>query len=183
MDYFYYKDVLAGFLLIAYILYALIIFSKRYIFKMKSAQIIKIPVSRNTINNILLITLTYVISIPVFIFYFSKGLRRVYWCFVNREDYYLRRQGFFNDDYDNPLIVVFIIFYFFLLIKFILSFKTYYTIRKDNFIFISWLIFIVLLDVPGKGHDIRTFSHRLIIYIVLLFLYFTVRNKLIKDSH
>ena len=55
MNYFEYKDALAGFLLLSYILYNIIVLSKSFILKKKSIQIIKIPVSRNTIQYIFLI--------------------------------------------------------------------------------------------------------------------------------
>lgn len=182
MDYFFYKDVLAAFLFFSYILYTLLFFSKRYIFKKKSAQIIKIPVARNTIQYILLIILTYVITIPVFTFYFSKGLRLLYLQFVDNNDPYLRRQGFFNDDYDSIVIVVYFIFYFFLIIKLILRYKTLYTIRKDTFLITSLFAFLYIGDSAGMGYDIRTYSHIIITVLFFLSLYFVVRNKVNYES-
>ena len=55
MDYFGYKDALAGFLFLSYVLYSLTIVVRRYLLKKKSTHIIKIPVARNTIQYILLI--------------------------------------------------------------------------------------------------------------------------------
>lgn len=182
MDYFFYKDVLVGFLLITYILYVLIIFSKRYKFKKKSAQIIKIPVARNTIQYILLIILTYVISIPVFTYYFSKGLRLLYLQFMDNNDPYLHRQGFFNDDYDSISIVLFFIYYFFLIIKLILSYKTCYTIRKDTFLITSLIVFLYIGDCAGMSYDIRTYSHLVITVLFFLVMYFVFRNKINFES-
>lgn len=181
MDYFFYKDVLGGYLLISYIIYTLVIFIKRFIFKKKSAQIIKIPVAKNTIQYILLIILTYIVSIPVLTYYFSKGLRLIYIQFVDRKDSFLIRKGFFNDDYDSRFITYFVFFYFLLIIKLIVSHTTRYTIRKDNFIVVSWFIFMAFLGAWGKGNDIRTYSHEIITELFFLFMYFVVRNKVIKD--
>ena len=183
MDYFFYKDVLVGFLLIAYILYVLIIFSKRYKFKKKSTHIIKIPVARNTIQYILLIILTYIVTIPISTYYFGKGLRLLYCQFVVTEDYYLRRQGFFLDDYDSEIIAWVVLFYFFLIIKLIFSFITRnYTIRKDNFILISWFVLLSVFNSIGMGHDIRTYTHEVLTVFFMVIMYFVVRNKVNNDS-
>ena len=55
MDYFEYKDALVVYLLLSYFLYSLIIIIKRYGFKKKSIQIIRIPISRNSIQSLFLI--------------------------------------------------------------------------------------------------------------------------------
>ena len=180
MDYFDHKDALAGFLLLSYILYSLTIVVSCYLLKKKSTQIIKIPVVRNSIQYILLIILTYIVTIPVFTYYFSKGLRLIYHQFVNREDNYLNRQGFFLDHYDNHVIGWFVWFYFFLLVKMIVSQILHYTIRKDSFIIISMFTFFVLIESYGKGYDFRTYSHFVLTEFFLLIIYFVIRNKVIK---
>ena len=183
MDYFGYKDALAGFLFLSYVLYSLTIVVRRYLLKKKSTQIIKIHVKRNTIQYILLIILTYIVTIPVFTYYFSKGLRLIYHQFVDREDYYLRRQGFFLDDYDSEIIAWVVLFYFFLIIKLIFSFITRnYTIRKDNFIIISWFILMSVFNSIGMGHDIRTYTHEVLTVLFLVIMYFVVRDKVNNDS-
>ena len=121
MDYFGYKDALAGFLFLSYVLFSLTIIVRRYLLKKKSTHIIKIPVASNTIQYILLIILTYIVTIPISTYYFGKGLRLLYCQFVVTEDYYLRRQGFFLDDYDSEIIAWVVLFYFFLIIKLILK--------------------------------------------------------------
>jgi hypothetical protein len=181
MDYFDYKDTLGGFLLLSYFLYSLTIVVRRYLLKKKSTQIIKIPVARNTIQYILLIILTYIVTIPVFTYYFSKGLRLIYHQFVDRQDYYLIRQDFFSDDYDSKVISSIVWFYFFLIIKLIFNYITRYTIRKDNYIILSMFTFLVLVESFGKGYDIRTYSHFVLTELFLLIMYFIVRNKVIKD--
>jgi hypothetical protein len=181
MDYFDYKYTLGGFLLLSYFLYSLTIVVRRYLLKKKSTQIIKIPVARNTIQYILLIILTYIITIPVFTYYFSKGLRLIYHQFVDREDYYLNRQGFFLDHYDNHVIGWVVWFYFFLLVKLIVNHILHYTIRKDSFIIISMFTLLVLIESYGKGYDIRTYSHFVLTELFLLIMYFIVRYKVIKD--
>lgn len=181
MDYFGYKDALAGFLFLSYVFYSLTIVVRRYLLKKKSTQIIKIPITRNNIQNILLIILTYIVTIPVFTYYFSKGLRLIYHQFVDRGDYYLNRQGFFLDDYDNHVIGWFVWFYFFLLVKLIVNHILHYTIIKDSFIIISMFTLLVLIECYGKGYDIRTYSHFVLTELFLLVMYFIVRNKVIKD--
>jgi hypothetical protein len=181
MDYFGYKDALAGCLVLSYVFYSLTIVVRRYLLKKKSTQIIKIPVARNTIQYILLIILTYIVTIPVFTYYFSKGLRLIYHQFVDREDYYLNRQGFFLDHYDNHVIGWVVWFYFFLLVKLIVSHILHYTIRKDSFIILSMFTLLVLIESYGKGYDIRTYSHFVLTKLFLLIMYFIVRNKVIKD--
>jgi small-conductance mechanosensitive channel len=183
MDYFDNKDTLGGLLLLSYFLYSLIIFVLRYLLKKKSTQIIKIPVARNTIQFILLIILTYVVTIPVLTYYFSKGLRLIYHQFVDREDYYLNRQGFFLDRYDNHVIAWVVWFYFFLIIKLIFNHITRYTIRKDNYIILSMFTFLVIIESYGKGYDIRTYSHFVLTECFFLIMYFVIRNKVIKDFH
>ena len=181
MDYFDHKDVLAGFLLLSYILYSLTIVVSRYLLKKKSNQIIKIPVVRNTIQYIFLIILTYIVTILVFTYYFSKGLRLIYYQFVDREDYYLNRQGFFLDHYDNHVIGWVVWFYFFLIVKLIFSYLTRYTIRKDNFIIVSMFTFLFLIESYGKGYDIRTYSHFVLTECFLLIMYFVIRNRVNKN--
>lgn len=181
MDYFGYKDALAGCLVLSYILYSFTIVVRRYLLKKKSTQIIKIPIARNTIQYISLIILTYIFTIPVFTYYFSKGLRLIYHHFVDIEDYYLNRQGFFLDHYDNHVIGWAVWFYFFLLAKLSVSQILHYTIRKDSFIILSMFTFLVLIESYGKGYDIRTYSHFVITEFFLLVLYLIVRNKTLKD--
>ncbi len=181
MDYFFYKDVLGGWILISYFLYSLILIVKLYALKRKSSEIINISITRNTIINILLIILTYLVTIPVFTYYFGKALRLFYCQFVDREDNYLIRQGFFSDSYDSIVNSSIVGFYIFLLIKLIFSLTTRYTIRKDNFIVISMFIFFIVLEASGKGHDIRTYSHFILTELFFLSTYFVVRNKVIKD--
>lgn len=181
MDYFDYKDALAGCLVLSYVLYSLAIVVRRYLLKKKSTQIIKIHVKRNTIQYILLIILTYIVTIPVFTYYFSKGLRLIYHQFVDREDHYLNRQWFFLGRYDNHVIGWVVWFYFFLIFKLIFSQRTRYTIRKDNFIILSMFTLLVLIESFGKGYDIRTYSHFVLTELFLLIMYFIVRNKVIKD--
>jgi hypothetical protein len=181
MDYFFYKDVLGGWLLISYCLYCLIIFVKGYVLKRKSLQIINIPITRNTIINILLIISTYLLTIPVFTYYFGKILRLVYCQFIDRQDYYLIRQGFFSDDYDSKVITSIVGFYLFLIVKLIFSHITHYTIRKDNFIILSMFTFLVLIESNGKGNNIITYSHFLLTELILIIMYFIVRNEVIKD--
>jgi hypothetical protein len=181
MDYFDYKYALGGYLLLSYILYSLTIVVRCYLLKKKSIQIIKIPVARNTIQYILLIILTYIVTIPVITYYFSKGLRLIYHQFVDRGDYYLNRQGFFLDYYDNHVIGWVVWFYFFLLVKLIVNHILHYTIRKDSFIIISMFTLLVLIESYGKGYDIRTYSHFVLTELFLLIMYFIVRNKVIKD--
>jgi hypothetical protein len=179
MDYFEYKDALAACLLMTYFLYSLIIIIKRYGFKKKSMQIIRIPISRNSIQSLFLIILTYLITFPVFTYYFGKGLRLFYCQFVVKEDYYLRRQGFFLDDYDSKHLAWVVLFYFFLIIKLIYSFIIRnYTIRKDNFIIITLFTFMVFLQAWGNGNDIRTYSHFILTGLFFLIIYFLFRNKL-----
>lgn len=181
MDYLFYKDALGGWILISYLIYSLILIVKRYVLKRKSLQIINIPITRNTIINNLLIILTYLVTIPVFTYYFGKVLRLLYCQFVDRQDNYLIRQGFFSDSYDSRVIFPIIGFYFFLLIKWIFSLTTGYTIRKDSFIIISMFTFLVLIESYGKGHNIWTYSHFLLTELILIIMYFIVRNKVIKD--
>ena len=183
MDYFYYKDALGGYLLLSYFLYSLTIVTRRYLLKKKSTLIIKIPITRNNVKNISLIILTYLVTIPVFTYYFSKGLRLVYCLFVDREDYYLNRQGFFLDRYDNHVIGWVVWFYFFLIVKLIFSQRTRYTIRKDNFIIISMFTFLVFIESFGKGYDFRTYSHFVLTECFVLIMYFVTRNKVLKDFH
>ena len=180
MDYFDYKDALGGYILLSYFLYSLIIFVRRYLLKKKSPQIIKIPVPRNTIQYILLIILTYIVTIPVFTYYFSKGLRLIYHQFVDRQDYYLIRQGFFSDDYDSKVISSIVWFYLFLIVKLIFSHITRYTIRKDNYIILSMFTFLVIIESFGRGYDIRTYSHLVLTECFFLIMYFVIRNKVIK---
>jgi hypothetical protein len=180
MDYFDYKDTLGGFLLLSYFLYSLTIVVRRYLLKKKSTQIIKIPVARNTIQYILLIILTYIVTIPVFTYYFSKGLRLIYLQFVDRQDYYLIRQGFFSDDYDSKVISSIIWFYLFLIVKLIFSHITRYTIRKDNYIILSMFTFLVIIESLGRGYDIRTYCHLVLTECFFLIMYFIVRKKVIK---
>ena len=143
MDYSGYKDVLAGFLFLSYVLYSLTIVVRRYLLKKKSTQFIKIHVTRNTIQYILLIILTYIVTIPICTYYFSKGLRLLYLLFIDNDDLYLFRQGFYREDFDERKIVaICIVFYLFLIIKLILSYTSRYTIRKDNFIVISLFTFL-----------------------------------------
>lgn len=78
MDYFEYKDALAGYLLLICFIYYIFIFVKRYVFKVKSNQIFRVPISRNSVQNILLVILIYTITIPTIAYYFSKGLRFIY---------------------------------------------------------------------------------------------------------
>jgi hypothetical protein len=181
MDYFDYKYALGGYLLLSYISYSLIIVVRRYFLKKKSTQIIKIPVARNTIQYILLIILTYIVTIPVLTYYFSKGLRLIYHQFVDREDYYLNRQEFFLDHYDNHVIGWVVWFYFFLLVKLIVSNILHYTIRKDSFIILSMFTLLVLIESYGKGYDIRTYSHFVLVEYFFLIMYLIVRNKTLKD--
>ncbi len=181
MDYFGYKDALAGFLFLSYILYSLIIVVRRYLLKKKSTQIIKIHVARNTIQYVLLIILTYIVTIPIFSYYFSKGLRLIYHQFVDKEDYYLNRQGFFLDHYDNHVIGWLVWFYFFLIVKLIFSQITRSTIRKDDFIIISMFTFLFVIESLGKGYDFRTYSHFVLTEFFLLITYFVFRNKILKD--
>ncbi len=181
MDYFDYKDALAGFLFLSYVLYSLTIVVRRYLLKKKSTHIIKIPVARNTIQYILLIILTYIVTIPVFTYYFSKGLRLIYYQFVDREDYYLNRQGFFLDHYDIHVIGWVVWFYFFLLVKLFVSHIPHYTIRKDSFIIISMFTILVLIESYGKGYDIRTYSHFVLTECFLLIMYFVIRNRVNKN--
>lgn len=177
MDSFFYKDALGGWILISYFLYSLILIVKRYVLKRTSMQIINIPLTKNTITNILLIILTYMVTIPIFTYYFGKVLRLLYCQFVDREDHYLIRQGFFSDDYDSKIISSIVGFYFFLLIKLIFSLTTRYTIRKDNFMVISMFTLMIVLSASGKSHDIRTYSHFILIQLAFLSTYFVVRNK------
>lgn len=177
MDYFDYKDALAGFLFLSYVLYSLTIVIRRYLLKKKSTQFIEIHVTRNTIQYILLIILTYIVTIPVFTYYFSKGLRLIYHQFVDREDYYLKRQGFFLDHYDNHVIGWVVWFYFFLIVKLIFSQRTRYSIRKDDFTIISMFTFLVFIESFGKGYDIRTYSLFVLTGLFILTIYFVVRNK------
>ena len=170
MDYFDYKDALGGYILLSYFLYSLIIFVRSYLLKKKSPQIIKIPVPRNTIQYILLIILTY----------FSKGLRLIYHQFVDRQDYYLIRQGFFSDDYDSKVISSIVWFYLFLIVKLIFSHIIRYTIRKDNYIILSMFTFLVIIESFGRGYDIRTYSHLVLTECFFLIMYFVIRNKVIK---
>lgn len=180
MDYFGYKDALAGCLVLSYVFYSLTIVVRRYLLKKKSTKIIKIPVARNTIQYILLIILTYIVTIPVFTYYFSKGLRFIYHQFVDRQDYYLIRQGFFLDHYENHVIGWVVWFYFFLLVKLIASHILHYTIRKDSFIIISMFTFLILIESFGKGYDIRTYSHFVLTECFFIIMYFFIRNKVIK---
>jgi hypothetical protein len=181
MDYFEYKYVLVGFLMLFYVVYSLIIIIKRYGFKMKSMQIIRIPISRNSMQSLFLIILTYLITLPIFTYYFGKVLRLLYCQFVVTEDYYLRRQGFFLDDYDSKHIAWVVLFYFFLIVKLIFSFIIRnYTIRKDNFIIITLFTFMVFLQAWGNGNDIRTYSHFILTGLFFLSMYFVIRNKVSK---
>lgn len=183
MDYFEYKDALAAFLLLFYLLYSFIIIIKRYGFKKKSIQIIRIPISINSIQSLFLIILTYLITLPVFTYYFGKGLRLFYCQFVVTEDYYLRRQGFYSDDYDSKQIAWIVLFYLFLIIKLIFSFiSRNYTIRKDNFFLISSFVSLSVLNSKGMGHDIRTYTHEVLTVLFLVTMYFVVRNKVNNDS-
>jgi hypothetical protein len=183
MDYFEYKYVLVGFLMLFYVVYSLIIIIKRYGFKMKSMQIIRIPISRNSMQSLFLIILTYLITLPIFTYYFGKVLRLLYCQFVVTEDYYLRRQGFFLDDYDSKHLAWVVLFYFFLIIKLIFSFIIRnYTIRKDNFILISWFVFLSVFNSKGMGHDIRTYTHEVLTVLFLVTMYFVVRDKVNNDS-
>lgn len=181
MDYFDYKDALAGLLFLSYIMYSLIIVVRRYLLKKKSTQIIKIHLTRNTIQYFLLIILTYIVTIPFITYCFSKGLRLIYHQFVDREDYYLNRQGFFLDHYDNHVIGLVVWFYFFLLVKLIASLILHYTIRKDSFIIISIFTILVLIESYGKGYDIRTYSHFVLTECFLLIMYFVIRNRVNKN--
>ena len=183
MDYFNYKDALAGCLVLSYVLYSLTIVVRRYLLKKKSTQIIKIHVTTNTIQYFLLIILTYIVTIPISTYYFGKGLRLLYCKFVVTEDYYLRRQGFFLDDYDSEIIAWFVLFYFFLIIKLIFSFITRnYTIRKDNFILISWFVLLSVFNSIGMGHDIRTYTHEVLTVFFMVIMYFVFRNKINFES-
>ncbi|BDB56562.1 hypothetical protein SHINM13_08580 [Flavobacterium ammonificans] len=181
MDYFDYKYALGGYLLLSYILYSLIIVVRRYLLKKKSTQIIKIPVARNTIQYVLLIILTYIVTIPILTYYFTKSLRLLYNQFVNKEDHYLNRQGFFLEHYDHHVTGWVVWFYFFLLVKLIFSHILHYTIRKDSFIIISMFTLLVLIESYGKGYDIRTYSHFVITEFFLLVIYLIFRNKTLKD--
>jgi hypothetical protein len=181
MDYFDYKDALGGWILISYLIHSLILIVKRYVLKRKSLQILYTPITRNTIINIFLIILTYLVTVPIFTYYFGKVLRLIYCQFVDRQDYYLIRHGFFSDDYDSKIISSIVGFYFFLLIKLILSLTTRYTIRKDNFIVISMFTLMIILSAWGQSNDIRTYSHLILIELFFLSIYFVVRNKVIKD--
>jgi hypothetical protein len=181
MDYFDYKDALGGWILISYLIHSLILIVKRYVLKRKSLQILYTPITRNTIINIFLIILTYLVTVPIFTYYFGKVLRLIYCQFVDRQDNYLIRHGFFSDDYDSKIISSIVGFYFFLLIKLILSLTTRYTIRKDNFIVISMFTLMIILSAWGQSNDIRTYSHLILIELFFLSIYFVVRNKVIKD--
>ncbi len=181
MDYFRYKDVLAGCLVLSYIVYALSVFVKRILLKSKYSPIVKITLTRNTTTDIFLIILTYTITIPVFTYYFGKILRLVYCQFVDNTDLYLRRQGFFEDDYDSRTIFLIGWFYFFLIIKLIVSYTTRHTIKNDSFIIISIFTLITLLESFGTGNDIRTYSLFVLTGLFILTIYFVVRNKEIKD--
>ncbi len=181
MDYFEYKYVLVGFILISFIVYSLLVFSKRFIFKDKSKEIAKIPLTKNTLQSIILIILTYIVTIPVFTFYFAKGLRLFYCHFVVNKDNYLIRQGFFSDDYEERSILsICMVFYLFLIVKLIVSYVTRYTIRKDNFIVITLFTLLFVIESIGKGYDIRTYSYFLVITLFLLSIYFVIRNKVCK---
>ena len=181
MDYFGYKDALAGCLVLSYIIYVLSVFGKRFLLKNKPSPIIKVSFTREFIKDIFLIILTYTITIPVFTYYFGKVLRLVYCQFVDNGDLYLLRQGFFDDDYDFRAIFLIGWFYFFLIIKLIVSYTTRYTIRKDSFIIISIFTLMALLESSGKGNDIRTYSLFVLNELFFLTIYFIVRNKEIKD--
>ena len=138
MDYFRLKDFLRVTLICFYGCYFLIILVRRFILTKKSTQIIKIPVTRNNLKNISLIILTYIVIIPIFSYYFGKVLRLFYCQFVVVEDHYLRREGFFLDEYDTRQEGWIFCFYFFLIIKLIFGYAIRnYTIRKENFILIS----------------------------------------------
>lgn len=179
MDYFEYKYVLVGFLMLFYVVYSLLVFSKRFIFKNKSKEIDKIPLAIHTIQIILLIVLTYIITVPILAFYFAKGLRLFYCHFVVGKDNYLIRQGFFSDDYEERSILsICMVFYLFLIVKLIVSYVTRYTIRKDNFIVITLFTLLFVIESIGNGYDIRTYSYFLVITLFLLFIYFVIRNKL-----
>lgn len=180
MDYFDYKDALGGWILISYLIHSLILIVKRYVLKRKSLQILYTPITRNTIINIFLIILTYLVTVPIFTYYFGKVLRLIYCQFVDRQDYYLIRHGFFSDSYDSRIISSIFGFYFFLVIKLIFSLTTRYTIRKDNFIIISVFTFLNVLEALGHNHDIRTYSHLILVEFFFLTIYFVVRNKVIK---
>jgi hypothetical protein len=182
MDYFEYKYVLVGFLMLFYIVYSLIIICKRFVLKDKSKEIAKIPLTTDTLQSIILIILNYIVTIPVFTFYFAKGLRLLYCHFVVRKDNYLIRQVFFSDDYDERIILsICMFFYIFLIVKLIVSYLTRYTIRKDNFIVITIFILLFVIEAIGKGYDIRTYSHLLITVLFFLFTYFIFRNKLNRE--
>jgi hypothetical protein len=182
MDYFEYKYVLVGFLMLFYIVYSLIIISKNYVLKNKSKEIAKIPLTKDTLQSIILIILTYIVTIPVLTFYFAKGLRLFYCHFVVRKDNYLIRQGFFSDDYEERSILsICMVFYLFLIVKLIVSYVTRYTIRKDNFIVITLFTLLFVIESIGKGYDIRTYSYFLVITLFLLSIYLIIRNKLSKD--
>jgi hypothetical protein len=178
MDYFDYKDALAGCLVLTYFLYCVSVFVNRILLKCKSSPIVKITLTRNSLKDIFLIILTYTITIPVFTYYFGRVLRLVYCQFVDNGDLYLLRQGFFEDDYDFRNIFLIGWFYFFLIIKLIVSYTTCQTIRKDSFIIISIFIFIALLESFGTGNDIRTYSLFVLTGLFILTIYFVVRNKL-----
>jgi hypothetical protein len=184
MNYFEYKDALAGFLLLSYILYNIIVLSKSFILKKKSTEIIKVSITRSTIQNVFLNILTYMITIPLFAYYFSKVLRFLYLQFIDNDDLYLLRQGFYREDFDERKIVgICIVFYSFLIIKFVVSYLCRYTIRKDNFVIITLFVFLLVIEAWGKGNDIRTYSHEIITVFFFLMMYFVVRNKVIKDFH
>lgn len=176
-DYFFYKDVLAGYLFFSYFIYSLTILIRRFIFKHNSKQIFRIPLTSNSIKDLLLIILTYTITIPVFTYYFGKELRLVYCQFVESDDLYLLRQGFYDDDYDSRAIVWIGWFYFFLIIKLIVSYTTRHTIKNDSFIIISIFTLMALLESFGKGNDIRTYSLFVLTGLFFLTIYFVVRNK------
>lgn len=179
MDYFEYKYVLVGFLMLFYIVYSLIIISKHYVLKNKSKEIAQIPLTKDTLQSIILIILTYIVTIPVLTFYFAKGLRLLYCHFVVRKDNYLIRQGFFSDDYDERRILsICMFFYIFLIVKFVLSYLTRYTIRIDNFIVITLFTLLLFIESIGNGNDVRTYSHLCVITLFFLPMYFVIRNKI-----
>ena len=184
MDYFEYKDALAGYLLLICFIYYIFIFVKRYVFKDKSNQIFRVPISRNSVQNILLVILTYTITIPTITYYFSKGLRFIYLQFVDNNDRYLYRKGFFLDDYiETKILSICIFFYLFLIMKLLVSYISRYTIRKDNFLVIAFFTFMIFIGAWGNGNDIRTFSHEVLTELFLTILYLMVRNKVIKDLY
>lgn len=188
MDY----EFIIGNLIISTILIVIVIvlvdLYKRFVLKKRSEIINSIPLNRETIKTYCLVKLSYIVTVPIITYYFSKLLRLIFIFFIEKESNGVvlnknSQDELYNNSGSVIALIIFttFVYYCFLIFRYFIRTSTLYTVRKDNYIVFTFSFISFMCLVKSYLH-LTQYSNSLLLHAIitelfLLAFYLIVRGK------